>query len=126
MQRELDRFSLEPPRTVDGLKRAIMCSHSVHTDFYYDPGPFHHKLEERMKYIHRVFGDVEGARWWMKNVGACGAPDDYCRTTRRFQEYYYFNSRQMAAYARTGYDASLGELPREFAPLVRFDDDGTY
>jgi hypothetical protein len=120
------RFSLEPPRTVDESKRAIARGHGVHTDFYDDPDPSHHKLEERVKYIHRVFGDVEGARWWVKNVGARGAPDDGCRTTRRFQEFYYFNSRQMAAYARTGYDASLGELPREFAPLVRGDDDGTY
>ena len=127
MQRKLDDYELNVPRTVVGLKRAIMHGHRVHEKFFYDASAkSHYKIKERMSYIHRVFGSVDGARWWIENVGACGAPDDYCRTTGRLQEFYYFNDRQMVAFARTGYDASVGELPMTYANLIRIDDDGSY
>lgn len=113
MQRELDDYELNVPRTVVGLKCASVHGHDVHEKFFYDASAqSHYKFKERMNYIHCVFGSLDGARWWIENESARGAPDDYCHTTGRLQEFYFVNDRQMVAFARTGYDASVGELSR--------------
>jgi len=130
IQDVLDEYSLEPARTVVGIKRTLLYGKQVHDYFYYGPnGPesLHYKVKERMLYVERVFsGAVEGARWWIRNVGACGAPDDICRTTMREQHYYYFNDRQITAYVRTGYDAADGELPAGDVNKIRIDTDLSY
>ena len=53
----LDDYSLEPARTIVGIKRALLYSQLVHDYFDYGPnGPeyLHYKVKERMSYLESL------------------------------------------------------------------------
>ena len=118
--REIDKVKEYDPdinRTVEGTKRAIHAVQTVVDRFFYGfggLGGLEDGVAERMNYLNSVFSNPAKIKWWVQNVAACGAPDFVCVHTREEVHLYCLNSRQIAAYVRTGYNAKDGTLPAKF------------